>query len=193
MAATGVIYLAIACHNQSGTDLAQKYARHAANSPGMGINEVIDLLGRIAGGGESARVYCAVDNGDGTAGTCTVTCTDANYTAGETLTVCGVVFTVAAAYSSDAGVARNQLVAGGSDALSGVSLKNKINEHPLLKDLVTATDNGAGVVTLTARDKGLFANLAIMAETGDAFAVTQVSNGAEGTLTKPLTAWAKGI
>ncbi len=193
MAATGVLYVAIATHNQSGTDLAQKYAKAAANDPNTGINDLINLLARIAGGGESARVYVAADSADGTAGTCTVTVTDANFTAGETLTICGVVFTVAAAYSTNPSVARNQIVAQGSDGASGIELKNKINTHPLLKDTWLASDNGSGVVTLTARDKGLHANLAVLAESGDAFAVTQVSNGAEGTLSTSLKAWARGV
>ena len=192
MAATGVLYLTIATHNQSGTDLAQKYAKAAANSPGTGLNDVIDLLSRIAGGSESARVYVAVDSGNGTAGTCTIACTDANYTAGETVTVCGVTFTIVAAESTNPGVARNQLVAQGSDTLSGANLATKINTHPLLKDLVTAV-NASGTVTLTLKDKSLAGNLAVLAETGDAFVVTQVTNAAEGTLTVPLKCWAKGI
>lgn len=190
MAATGVVYVAIATQSRTGTDLAQKLA-HPANEPHMGIQKLINLLGRIQGGAEPARVYFAVDSADGTAGTCTITCTDANYTVGETLTVDGVVFTIVAAYDADAGIAQNQLVAGGTDALSGVSLKNKINNHPLLKGKYTATDDGAGVVTLTCKDKGLHANLAVMAETGDAFVVTQISNGAEGTLAAAFRAYDK--
>ena len=192
MAAQGVLYIAVATHNISGTDLAMQAARAAANAPGQGINEVINLLAKIVGGSESARVYVAADSGGGTAGTFTVAVTDANYTAGETLVICGVTFTIVAAYSSDLGIARNQLVAQGSDTLSGAEVAKKINAHPLLKDAWTAV-NVAGTVTCTMKDKGLHANLAVVAETGDAFVVTQVSNGAEGTLSMPLKAWAKGI
>ncbi len=194
MAALGTLYIAVSTHNQSGADLAAKVAKAAANDPHTGLNDLINLLARIAGGGESARVYVAVDNpAAGTAGTATIACTNANYTAGETVTICGVVFTVVSALSGSARDRMNQLVAQGSDALSGADLKNKINAHPLLKDAWLATDNGSGTVTITARDKGLFANLAVLAETGDAFVVTQVTNGAEGTLTAPLKAWARGI
>lgn len=190
MAATATVYIAVSTQSRTGTDLAQKLAK-AANEPHMGVHALAAFLERVLGGTEPARVYFAVDSADGTAGTCTVTCTGANYTAGETLTICGVVFTVVAAYSSDANTARSQLVTGESDAAAGETLKTKINNHPLLKGMVTATDNDAGVVTLTFKDKHLLGNLAVLAETGDAFAVTQVTNAAEGTLTASLRVYDK--
>ena len=194
MAATGTLYLAISCHNKSGTDLAKDVLRASADNPGQALNDIVNFLMRVAGGLESARVYAAADTpSGGTAGTATLTFTQANFTAGETFTVCGVTFTAVASESSDARTAMNQVEDQASNAATGVAVKNKINAHPLLKDLVTATDNGGGVVTCTFKDKGLFANLGVLAETGDWCVVTQPSNGAEGTLTASLRAYSKGI
>ena len=191
MAATATVYITVSCQSRSGTDLTQKLAK-AANEPHQGINALVALLERVLGGAEPARVYCAIDSGDGTAGTCTITCTDANYTAGETLTIAGVTFTIVEAESADPTVALTQLVAQGSDALSGTDLKEKINLHSSLKGMVTATDNGAGVVTLTFKDKGMHSKLCHLSETGDAFAVTQPTNGDHAsTLAASLRAYDK--
>jgi hypothetical protein len=186
------VYIAVAVENRNAASVAQTLAADATD-PSQGINQLINLLAAVNGGAISGRVYCAVDDAAGVAGTATVTCTQANATAGETVTICGVTFTIVATESSDAAQAMNQVTAGASDAAFGENLKNKINAHPKLRTLVTATDNDAGVVTVTFKDKGLHANLAVLAETGDAFAVTQVTNGAEGTLSASLKAFAKGV
>ena len=190
MAAQGVLYLAIATHNLSGTDLAQNYCKAESDSPHAGLNQVIDLLSRIAAGNEQARVYVAADDAAGTAATGTVACTQANATVGETCVVCGVTFTIKAAASSNP--RDGYVVAGASDTTFGDALAACINAHPLLQDMCSAA-NAAGTVTVTFKDKGLFGNLALFAETGDAFAVTSPTNGAEGTLTMPMKVWARGI
>jgi hypothetical protein len=190
MAATGTVYIAISCQSRTGTDLAQKLAA-PADEPHNGINHLAAFLERVLGGTEPARVYCAIDNpSGGTAGTATIACTVANYTAGETLTINGVVFTIAAAYSSDPSTALTQLIGGASDTAAGAELVTKIHNHPRLKGMYTAV-NAAGTVTITTKDKGLFGNLSVLAETGDAFVVTQVTNGAEGTLAASLRVYDK--
>ncbi len=190
MAATSILYVAVAVHSRPAKALVEKL--QAADNPSMGIEGIREILALVNAGNEPARVYAAVDDGAGTAGTCTIACTQANATVGETVTVCGVTFTIAAAETSNP---RDGIVtAGASDTTFGASLAAKINAHPLLKDMVTAV-NAAGTVTLTFKDKGLFANLAVLSETGDAFVVAQPSNGAEGAVASggSLRVFAKGI
>lgn len=174
--ADSILYVAIANDGHTATSVVQKYLSDA-NEPHQGLSRLIAYLSAVLAGSEPARVYVACDDGAGTAGTCTITCTQANATVGETVTIGGVTFTIATTRTG-----ANEVVAGASDATFGENVKDAINEHTLLRGLVTATDNDAGVVTLTCNDAGLHANLLVTSETGDAFAVTQITNGAEGSV-----------
>lgn len=191
MAATATVYIAVSLHNQNAASAAQKFASAHADDRAKGINDLINLLAMVASGAEAGRVYVAVDNpSGGTAGTFTVTCTQANATNGETVTVLGVTFTLVTTASADP--RSGQIEAGADDTEMGDNLAAAINAHPLLKPVISAA-NAAGVVTCTFRDKGLFGNLGVAAETGDAFAVAQPTNGAEGTLSASLRAFAVGV
>lgn len=153
------------------------------HNPAEGVNRLINFLAKLNGGGAPSKVLVFVDKGDGTAATGTVACTQAAAVAGDTFTLCGVTFTVAASASSDP--ADGEFEAGADDTAMGDNLAAAINAHPALFGLLTAAAV-TGTVTWTLTDKGLQGLLAEAQETGDSMAVTNPTNGAIGTIQTAL-------
>jgi hypothetical protein len=145
----------------------------------------------LAGGNQPAVVHLALAGPDtGTAGTGTIACVQASALAGDRVTVANAHFTVATAPSSDP--ALGQFARGASNTDCAANLAAAINAHPALKKAWTATAL-TGTVTVTAASKGLHANLMNLETTKPAaFTLTQVSNGAEGTLYNELRAYRLG-
>jgi phage tail sheath gpL-like len=191
MASGAALYITIVTDaNGKAKHLADRAVRKSDQGRD-GVNALIDLLSGIAGGNYNARVLVALAGADtGTAGTGTVVCTQANATAGDTVTLGATTFTVRASPSTDPKL--GEFAAGASDTACGDNLAAAINAHPDFKGLGTAV-NVTGTVTLTMADKGLHGNL-MQFSTSDAtaFAVTSPTNGAEGTLTQGLRVYRRG-
>lgn len=147
---------------------------------------------RLASGMEHGRVSVAIEDDDGTAATATITCTQANAGAGDTVTVCGVVFTVATSPSSDPN--DGEFAAGASNAACAQNLDAAIEAHPRLEHLLSSSV-ATNVVTCTIRTKGVNGNMASLA-TSDATAFTlsaaRFSSGAVGTEKSPLRGYSLG-
>ena len=190
MAHNSCIYLAITTDDTPAQTVMERHVGRYDN-PAMAVELVRELLARCASGQIDAKVHLFQDKSDGTAATGTVACTQASASAGDTFTLCGVVFTVAASPDSDP--ALGQFAAGASDDACGDNLAAAINAHPALKGLLTAA-NVAGTVTWTLAEKGLFGNLAI-ATTSDtnAFTITNPTNGAKGTVQASLRVFRRGL
>lgn len=158
-----------------------------------GVLGLANMLQALGTGQLQGKVIYAADEADGTAAAQTVACTQANADAGDTVTIAGVVFTVAASPSSDP--ADGQFAAGASDTAMGDNLAAAINAHPAIVDMASAA-NSTGTVTITFRDKGIFANQGALA-TSDATAFTlgaaNFASGAVGTSLKELTCFERGL
>lgn len=105
-----------------------------------------------------------------------VTLTVAAPSADETVTINGIVFTFKAAP-----VAQNEVLIGTDHQDSGDNLADAINDSidPLVSR-ITASSNGAGVVTITADDYGTAGNAITLAKSGTNIAVSG-ANLAGGT------------
>lgn len=85
---------------------------------------------------------------------------------GDTVTIGDVVYT----FVDTTPDAEGEVLIGGSRVVTATNLRNTINGLSTLTDahpLVSATDNGAGVVTITARTPGTVGNGIVTAEDGD--------------------------
>lgn len=71
----------------------------------------------------------------------------------DVFTIGGTTFTIATSPSGE-----SQIAVGGSDAAMGALVTAAVNAHSALKGVVTASDNGAGVVTITAALPGRIGN-----------------------------------
>jgi hypothetical protein len=152
---------------------------------------IATYLTRLVGGNGSAIVHVALAGPDtGTQGTGTIACVQANAVAGDRVTVQNTHFTVATAPSTNA--ALGEFARGVSNTEMGANLAAAINAHPALKGAWTAV-SVTGTVTVTAVTKGTHANLMNMETTKPtAFTLTQVSNGAKGTLFNELRSYRLG-
>lgn len=169
-------------------------SRHVGpyDSPERSIELLRAYLARcLSGQVPGSKVHVFQDKGDGTQAAGAVACTQANATAGDTVTVAGVVFTVRASPSTDP--ALGEFAAGADDTACGANFAAAVNAHPRLKGMLTAV-NAAGTVTLTAVDKGLFGNLIKMATSdATAFGLTQFTSGAIGTVQTPFRTFRRGL
>lgn len=190
MATRSCIYLALVTDDTHAQTIMERHVGSYDNAA-MSVELLRDLLARLAGGEIDGSVMLCQDKMDGTAATGTVACTQANATAGDTFTLCGVVFTVKASPSSDPSL--GEFAAGASDDAMGENLETAINAHPSLKGLLTAV-NAAGTVTWTLTHKGLLGNLAIASTSAaTAFTITNPTNGAKGTIQSSLRVFRRGL
>lgn len=190
MAHNSCITLAIVTDDTPAQTIMERHVG-VYNNEAMSIELIRELLARVLSGQIDGKVHLFQDKGDGTAATGTVACTQANADANDTFTLCGVVFTVKASPSSDPAV--GEFAAGASDDACGANLAAAINAHPALKGLLTAA-NASGTVTWTLAEKGIHGNLAIGATSdATAFAVTNPTNGAKGTVQASLRVFRRGM
>lgn len=117
----------------------------------------------------------------GTNRTAIVTCS--SVAAGDTVTVLGQVLQ-AGVTATDSGGARittmppNLWCQASTDTNDAVSLVNCINAHPVLRELVFAS-NSSGVVTIRERSPSLGAKAVVTSSNGTRLAVTNVSTTGE--------------
>lgn len=187
MAHNATVHIVIAT-DEKAIAFADKYVGRYDNPAGS-INKLMDFLGKVIAIAVPSKVFLFVDKGDGTAATGTVACTQASAVAGDTFTLAGVTFTVAASPSSRPDL--GEFAAGADDTAMGDNLAAAINAHPALKGMLTAA-NAAGTVTWTLADKGVQGNLASATETGDSMVVTNPTNGAIGTVQSAFRIFRRG-
>jgi phage tail sheath gpL-like len=137
----------------------------------------------LAGGVYQGSLDLQVAEGDAVAASGTITFSDTG-AADDTVLINGVTFTAKAS-----GATGNQWNVGADEIESAENLAAAINASAtaLISDNVTASDDGAGVVTVTAAKKGTLGNCITLAEGVDAgndMAVSgsgRLTGGAEAT------------
>jgi hypothetical protein len=192
MASDSVLYITVVGSDRDPAASVAARVICKSDSPREGINKLINYLQGLAGGNYDGKVFVALAGANtGTAGTGTIIATQANATAGDTVTIGATTLTVRASPSTDPKL--GEFAAGASDTACGDNLAAAINAHPDFKGFLTAV-NVTGTVTITLTDKGLHANL-LNFSTSDAtaFAVTSPTNGAEGTLHSQLRCYRRGF
>ena len=108
------------------------------------------------------------------------TATLASVADSNTIVIGGVTLT---AKTSPAG--SSQFARGVSNTADATALKNCINAHPTLSQVVTAT-SAAAVVTITANVPGVVGNFIVMSGSGT-FTLVQLTGGAGGATEAPTT------
>lgn len=136
---------------QSGAGLALQVP------PTGGWHKAVAWLARLIFGLTvfGGRLRLSVDNSLGVAATGTVTLTQASLTAGDHVGIGSYALT---AVTGAADASLGQWSKDTSNAAAGISLAAAINGYGPVKALVSATDNGAGVVTITSRLTGAVGN-----------------------------------
>lgn len=191
MAAETIVTIVLSLENNPEAIVAQ-YFRQYIDERG-GKVALANLLAAVASGVEIGKVCAFADAADGTPATDTIACTQANCEIGNTVTISGVVFTVASSPSTNP--ADGQFAALTSDTVTGAALAAAINAHPALKGLVTAVA-ATGTVTLTVGFKGAAGNnLAVSTNHSHAFAIgsARPTNGAAGTTKGTLRCYRGGV
>lgn len=84
----------------------------------------------------------------------------------DTVTIGGITFTGSGSPTGDV-----QFETDGDDTADAAALAAKINAHPTLSKVVTAT-SALGVVTVTCRIKGVVGNFITLAETGTTITIS---------------------
>lgn len=191
MAAETVYTITVAL-NDNPEASALKYVKKYHDGP-SGLVALIELLQCCVYGGLHHTVTVSVDEGDGTAAAETIACVQTNATAGDTVTICGVEFTVAASASDDP--LDGEFEAGANDNAMATNLGAAVTAHPALFGLLTAavvTDT----VTCTMTTGGAAGNHGKVS-TSDATAFTLGSgtfaSGAVGTTESAIRAFRGGL
>ncbi len=128
----------------------QAAIQSVSGQPRQGVQKLGNFLDRLASGVAMGSMAVLIDDGAGVAASGTVTV--ASQVQNDTVTIMGLVFTCRTAPSTNV-----QYAVGADDTACAVSLAAKINAHPSLLNVVTAT-SALGVVTLTSVQRGLIGN-----------------------------------
>jgi hypothetical protein len=156
--ATGTTVVTITHSDDISIDVTKKNKSIAA---------LVNHIQAVGAGVKAGPIDVKQNGGDGVAASAVVTC--AAVAAADTITINGVVFTAVA--GAPAG---NQFDQSGTDTADAASLVNAINTSAsaLVNQHVTAS-NVAGVVTITAKNKGAVGNaITIATSTGVRLAIT---------------------
>lgn len=144
----------ILTHDDSSADMQHLLLAETGNRMKAGA-KLIKYFRGLMGGAKSASVYIGE-----TAVQASGTVTLSSHVATDTVTVNGVTFTCVAS-----GATGDQYNVGATDALTGDALAAAINASStaLVSGYVTASSDGAGVVTVTASYPGEAGNLFTLA------------------------------
>jgi phage tail sheath gpL-like len=108
--------------------------------------------------------------------------------ADDTVVIGGVTLTAKASPAGEA-----QWSQAGSDTVDAASLATVINAHSTLSQVVTAT-SAAGVVTVTAKVKGVVGNVITISETGSSITASGTAlTGGTGGATDSATTYVLGM
>jgi phage tail sheath gpL-like len=157
-------------NNETTADLKHRFQAPSHDSRGE-LLKLQQLLNRLAGGASNGSLTVTIDDGDKVAASGTITFSGVTQ-ANDTVLINGVTFTAVAS-----GATGNQWNVGASATLSAASLAAAINASAtaLVNLQVTASENGAGVITLTAINKGASGNAITLAEGVDGLTHIAVS------------------
>jgi phage tail sheath gpL-like len=148
-----------------------------ANQDQENLNRIINLISGVAIGAVQATIDVQSSSADPVAATAEIEVTYASVDANDTVTICNTVLT-AKASGAAAGTEFNKQT---NATVTAANLVAAINANTTLSKLVVAT-SAAGVVTLTARQKGVVGNgLALSTSDGTAFGLTAFADGAGGS------------
>lgn len=154
---------------------------------------LLELLMGLGSGEITGVIDAYMEDDDGVAATNTITVANhANVTAGDTITICGVVFTARAAASADPLL--GEWTIGANANGDATNLSAAINAHPLLKSLLTAAPS-TNTVVMTMSTKGVQGNQGTVATSdGTAFTVTaRFASGAVGTTRAAMRTYRLGL
>lgn len=164
------------------------------DNPRVALTRIANLLSGLVGGAQSGSVLLHVEDDDAVAAELDVVCVQAEATAGDTVTIAGVVFTAAASPSSDP--SRGEFAIGASNTALGANLAAAVNRHPRLDGLVSATAV-TGTMTLAAGIEGVSGGLISFAtDNDDAFDAddaTALAGGAPGTVAISARVYRRGV
>lgn len=182
MTAKAVVNLAVEIHDTAALGILQRYLPQTTDAKG-GLRGLSDLFLAAASGGVSGLVIAHIDGADGTAAASTLTVTQANATAGDTVTVAGVVFTCTGSSTPSTNPADGEFKAITSDAVAAAALQAAIAAHPKLKGVVVAS-LATNVVTVTCDVKTPVGNAITLASSDGTFVAVgaaKLASGATGT------------
>lgn len=188
MAASTVINLTVVLSGESAATAKDRYL--SAQDGRAQAQQLALLMQKLAAGQSFGKIFVCSDAGDGTQAAGEIACTQASVVDGtDTVTIGEAVFSAVASPSTNPG--DGQFAKGADDTACGDNLLAAIHAHPKLKGLFTGV-NVAGTITLTCVDKGIHGNQIRMTETGNGFALTQFTSGAQGTASKKSRAFRFG-
>lgn len=144
------------------------------------------FFGAVSLGNRSAKIVAQVNTGDAVAATGTVTL--ASLVAADTITVGTQVFTSSASPSGN-----NQFLSTGGDTAVAAAATAKINAHPSLVGVVSAT-SAAAVITLTAAQTGLIGNqIGIAISAHGSVSAAKLTGGTNPTTTSAASTFRCGV
>jgi hypothetical protein len=159
----------------------------------MACIALADYFTRLAGGNVPGKLVTYFEDNDGTAAAQTIASVQTNADAGDTVTVCGVVFTVAASPSSEPSL--GEFAAITDDDTMAAALNAAINAHPALTGLCTSGVS-TDTCTVTMSMKGVLGNNGRLT-TSDATAFTlgaaTFAAGAVGTVRGQMRCYPGGL
>ena len=149
----------------------QQFYQLPTSKPKEEAQALKQLFQDLASGARSGSVDVQTGSAAPVAATATITLASC---ATDTVTIAGVTFTGSATPSGDV-----QFETDGDDTADAAALTAKINAHPTLSQVVSATSN-LGVVTVTCRTKGVIGNFLGLTETGSTITVVAFAGGTGG-------------
>ena len=148
--------------------------KEPSGAPHEAVRNLINHLSALASGSAKGTIYSRSSSADPVRASGTITLV--SVPAADTVTIGGVVFTASASPSGE-----NQFSQAGTDTADAAALVAKINAHSTLSAVVSAS-NVAGVVTVTAIQRGVGGNFITLSRTGTAMTLsgTALTGGAGG-------------
>lgn len=164
--------------NRSSTDMEAR-CKQASSSPREQAQLLAGFFRDLASGADGASIDLQTASAAPVAASGTITLASC---ATDTVTIGGVTFTGSGSPSGD-----TQFETDGNDTADAAALAAKINAHPTLSKVVSAT-SALGVVTVTCLVKGVIGNFITLSETGTTITVSGATlsggtGGAQGTAT----------
>lgn len=148
--------------------------------PVQNMQRICNLLNGLKAGALQGTVTASYSSADPVAASGTITLASC---ATDTVTIGGVTFTGSSTPTGD-----EQFETDGDDTADAAALAAKINAHPTLSKVVSAT-SALGVVTVTCLLKGVVGNFITLAETGSTITISgsTLAGGTGGQGSSPLT------
>jgi len=184
MTAKAVINIAVEVHDYPAIGVVHKYLSATARNDKAGALALAQLFSDLASGHLAGLVTAHCDAADGTQASSTLTVTQANATAADTVTVAGVVFTCTGSSTPSTNPYDGQFKAITSDDIAAAALKAAIDAHPKLLGTVETTIL-ANAITVKSTIKTPVGNSISLASSDGTFVAVgaaKLASGATGTV-----------